>query len=134
MPVYPAPVLAPPVESLLGSDLHTQATARFINVRPEQITVVRRPRFPSDAGGFLLGPEERLPSQTVRKILLGSAPARVDENGEMVDPRYAIIGMPELNLMLFDLVEFFDSDKLLKIVHVDRLPEWRTSAEAFEYV
>lgn len=116
---------------LTEQELHERQTRRFIDIRPESFIVVRRPHVPTTAGGYTLGAETRLLGQSFRRIAMGTFPARVDENGETVRADFAIIGMPDADLELFDVLE--SGDDSYRVIYVTKTPNWRAYAEVFRF-
>lgn len=112
-------------------EVHVKNTKRFIQERGVAAAVERYEFVRSTAGGKIRGARVPVETQFLRLISTGILPARIDENGEQVKPSFAITAMPSADLELFDKLTI--GDMRLKVVHVDRMPEWRTHAEAFQY-
>ncbi len=111
--------------------IHLKETERFIQERRVAAEVERYVWERSTAGGRIRGARVPVETQFIRITSTGALPARIDENGEQVKPSFAITGMPSADIELFDKLTI--GDMKLKVVHVDRMPEWRTHAEAFQY-
>lgn len=109
-----------------------KSTEAFIDENPVDVRFIRTPRVRTSAGGWVDGAPISLDPQRVRLVNQQGylADRRINEQGDVIVPRYMVIGMPGTDMRKGDT--FTIEDVEYRINSVNTSPPYAVRGEAFE--
>jgi len=106
-----------------------RSTQEFIDENPVDLVLVRVARVKSSAGGWVDGATTQIDPQRVR-LVAQTGSDRLTQDGNLVVPRYTLVGMPDVNVQERDTFTFEDID--YRVGSVSTSPPWAVRASVVE--